>query len=93
MCVCRNTQHRELKLPESRRFVVNVILMFNVSIVGPTGVSPPPLSSQNIQSLEKSPTSHKARVETQTMSLALDTKREDGERVKVKTCVRRNVQP
>ena len=53
MFVHRNAQHRELKLPESPRFVLNTVLMVAVSTCGPTSVSHPPLSSQNIQSHEK----------------------------------------
>ena len=53
VCVHRNVQHRELKLPKSTRFVLNVVLMVAVSTCGPTGVSPPPLSSQNIQTPRK----------------------------------------
>ena len=56
MCVRRNAQHRELKLHESTRFMLSTVLMIAVSTCGPTGVSPPPVSSQNIQSHEKSPT-------------------------------------
>ena len=66
VCVHRNVQHLELKLLEFTRFVLNTVLMFAVSTCGPIGcsVSPPPLSSQNIQLHEKSPTSHRARGET-----------------------------
>ena len=58
VCVRRNVQHRELKLSKSTRFA----LVTAVMVPGPTGcvVSPPPLFSQNIQSHEKSPTSHRA---------------------------------
>ena len=79
--------------------------MVAVSTCGPTGVSPPPLSSQNIQSHEKSPTSSRARGEVPTISLALGTNSEGKERVKGKAsriqssrigsalvCVRRNAQ-
>ena len=81
--------------------------MFAVSTCGPIGcpVNPPPLSSQNIQSHEKSPTSRRAQGETQTISLAQDANPGGRERVKVKAsriqsiqigfalvCVRRNVQ-
>ena len=48
VCVRRNAQHPELKLPESTRFVLNTVLMVAVSTRGPTGPSPPPLLSQNI---------------------------------------------
>ena len=44
----------------------------------------PPLSSQNIQSHEKSPTSHRARGETKTISLALGANPKGKERVKGK---------
>ena len=71
VCGRRNAQHRELKLPESTRFVLNTVLMVAMSTCGPTGVSPPPLSSQSIQSHGKSPTSHGARGEAPTSSLAL----------------------
>ena len=81
--------------------------MFAVSTCGPIGypASPPPLSSQNILSHEKSPTSHRAQGETQTISLAQDANPEGRERVEAKAsriqsirigsalvCVRRNVQ-
>ena len=102
--VRRNAQHRELKLSESSRFVLNTVLMVAVSTCGPTGVSPPPLSSQNIQSHEKFPTSPRVRGEAPTTSLALGTNPEGKERVKGKAsriqssrigsalvCVRRNV--
>ena len=83
-CVRRNTQHRELNLPESTRFVLNTVLMVAVSTCGPSGVSPPPLSSQNKQSHEKSPTSPRAQGEAPTMSLALGANAEAKERVKGK---------
>ena len=107
VCLRRNAQHLELKLPESTRFVLNTVVMITVSTCGPTGcpVNPPPLSSQNIHSHEKSPASHRARGETQTTSLALGANREGNERVKGKASriqssrigsalvgVRRNVQ-
>ena len=81
--------------------------MFAVSTCGPIGsqVSPPPLSSKNIQSHEKSPTSRRAQDETQTISLARDANPGARERVKVEAsriqsirigsalvCVRRNAQ-
>ena len=89
VCVRRNAQHRELRLPKSTRFVLNTVLKVAVSTCGPTGVSPPPLSSQNIQSHEKSPASHRARGEPQTTSLALGANREGKERVKgVCVCAR-----
>ena len=96
-----------LKLPESTRLVLITVVMVAVSTCGPTAcpISPPPLSSQNIQSHEKSPTSHRARGETTTMTLALGANREGKERVKSKASripsrrigsalvyVRRNVQ-
>ena len=106
VCVRRNVQHLELKrLVESARFVLNTVLIVAVSTCGPTGASPPPFSSQNIQSLEKPPISHMARGETQSISLALDVNPEGKERVKGKAsriqssqigsvlvCVRRNAQ-
>ena len=105
MCTPKRTVSRELKLPKSTRFVLNTVLMAAVSTCGPTGVSPPPISSQNVQSHEKSPTSPRARVETQTIRLALGANPEDKERVKGKAsriqsnrigsalvCVRRNAQ-
>ena len=63
VCVRRNAQHPELKLPESTRFALNTVLMVAVSTRGPTGASPPPLSSQNIQSHKKSFTTSRARGE------------------------------
>ena len=104
MCVRRNAQHPELKLPESTRFVLNTVLMVAVSTRGPTGASPPPLSSQNIQSHEKSFTSPRARGEAPTMRFVVGTNSEGSkERVKGKAsrvpssriesalgCVRRN---
>ena len=105
VCVRRNAQHPELKLPESTRFVLNTVLIVAVSTRGPTGASPPPLSSQDIQSHEKSFTSPRARGEAPTMSFVLCTNPEGKERVKGKAsriqssrigsalgCVRRNAQ-
>ena len=105
VCVRRNAQHPELKLPESTRFVLNTVLIVAVSTRGPTGASPPPLSSQNIQSHEKSFISPRARGEAPTMSFVLGTNPEGKERVKGKAsripssrigsalgCVRRNAQ-
>ena len=105
VCVRRNAQDRELNLPESTLLVLNTVLMVAMSTCGPTGGSPPPLLSQNIQSHEKFPTSHRARGEAPTMSLALGTNPEGKERVKGKAsriqssrigsvlvCVRRNAQ-
>ena len=48
VCVRQNVQHRELKLPKSRRFVlVTVVMVVVFTSSGPTGcpVSLPPLSS------------------------------------------------
>ena len=84
VCVRRNAQHLELKLSESTRFVLNTVLMVAVSTRGPAGASPPPLSSQNIQSHEKSFTSPGARGEAPTMSFGLGTNAEGKERVKGK---------
>ena len=108
VCVRRNVQYIELKLLESTRFVLNTVLLtIAMSTCGPTGcpASPPPLSPQNIQSHEKSPSSHRTRGETQTISLALGANPEGKERVKGKAsriqtirigsalvCIRRNVQ-
>ena len=61
-----------------RVFALNTILMVAGPTCRPTGVNRPPLTSQNIQSHEKS------RGETQTMSLALGTNPEGKERVKGK---------
>ena len=103
VCVRRNAQHPELKLSESTRFVLNTVLMVAVFTRGLTGASPPPLSSQNIQSHEKSFTSPRARGEAPTVSFVLGTIPEGKERVKGKAsriqtsrigsvlgCVRRN---
>ena len=84
VCVRRNAPHRELKLPESTRFVLNTVLMDVVSTRGPTGASPPPLSSQNIQSHEKFLTSPRARGEAPTMSFLLGPDPEGKERFKNK---------
>ena len=84
VCVRRNAHHPELKLPESTRFVLNTVLMVAVSTRGPTGASPPPFSSQNIQSHEKSFTSPRARGEAPTMRFVLGTNPESKERVKGK---------
>ena len=48
VCVRRNAQHHDLKLPESTRFVLNTILMVAVSTRGPIGANPPLLSAQNM---------------------------------------------
>ena len=50
VCVRQNEQHRELKILESTRFLLSTFVIVAVSSCGPTGVSPPALSSQNIQS-------------------------------------------
>ena len=105
VCARRNAHHPELKLPESTRFVLNTVLMVAVSTRGPAGASPPPLSSQNTQSHEKSFTSPRARGEAPTMSFVLGTNPEGKERVKGKAsripssrigsalgCVRRHAQ-
>ena len=86
VCVRRNVQHRELKLFKSTRFALITAVMVAVPTGGPTGclVSPPPLISQNLQSHEKSPTSHRAQGLPPTVSLALGTNREGKERVKGK---------
>ena len=85
VCVRRNVQHRELKLSKSTRFALVTVVMVAVS----TGcvVSPLPLFSQNIQSHEKSPTSHRAQGVPPTVSLALGANREGEGRVKGKVCV------
>ena len=108
VCVRRNVQHCELKLHKSTRFALITAVMVAVPTSGPNGcpLSPPPLSSTNIQSHEEAPASHRARGETPTISLALGANREDNERVKGKAsriqssrlgsallvCVRRNAQ-
>ena len=108
MCVRRNAQHGELNLPKSTRFVlITAGVLLVVSSNGPTVclVSHFSLSSQNVQSHEKSPTSHRVRGETKAMILALAANRESKERVKGKAsriksiqigsvlvCVRRNAQ-
>ena len=60
--VRRNAQLRELNLLESTRFVLSTVVMITLSTDGPTGclVYPSPLSSQNIQSHEKSPAGREA---------------------------------
>ena len=88
--------------------LVTVVMVDVFTSCGSTGclASPPPLSSQNVPSHEKSPATHRAQGETPTTSLALGTNREDKERVKGKAsriqsnqigsallvCVRRNAQ-
>ena len=86
VCVRRNVQHRELKLPKSTRFALITVAMVAVPTGGPTGclVSPPPLYSQNIQSHEKAPVSHRVRGETPTMGFALGANGEGKERVEGK---------
>ena len=86
VCLRRNTQHLELKFPESRQIVRNTVVTVFVFTCGPIGcpVSPPLLSSQDKQSHEKFPTSHRARGETQTTSLALGINPGSKERVKGK---------
>ena len=83
------------------------VVMAGVLTGGPIGclVGTPPLQSQDLQSREKAPASHRARGETSTMSFALDANREGKERVEGKAsriqssrrgsvlvCVRRNAQ-
>ena len=83
MCVRRNVQHRKLKLSKSTRFALVTVVMVAV----PTGcvVSPPPLFSQNIQSHEKSPTSHnRAQGVPPAVSLVLGANRKGKGRVKGK---------
>ena len=83
ICVRRNA-NIELKLHDSTRFLLFIVVMVAVFPNGPTGclLTPPPFSTQNIQSREKSSTSHMARGETQAMSLALGVNREGKERGK-----------
>ena len=109
VCVHRKAKHHELNFPASARFVLIAIVTVKVSTSGPTSclliVSPPPLSSQNVQSHEKVPAGHRAREETSTTSLALGANGEGKKRVKGKTsrmlsrrlgstlvCVRRNAE-
>ena len=108
VCVRRNVQHRELKLPEFTWFMLVAVVMAAVFTGEPIGclVSPPPLESQNVQSHKKAPASHRARGETPTISFELGANREGKERVEGKTSriqssrigsvlvyVRRNAQP
>ena len=106
VCVRRNVQHLELKLPDSTRFAFINVVMAAVSASGPTGclVSPPPLSSQNLQSRMKALASHRARGETQTWVLRwaqIERVRKESSKASriqssqigsVLVCVRRNVQ-
>ena len=74
VCVRRNAQRRELKLPESTRFVLSTVVMIAVSTDGPTClVYPPSLSPRNIQSHEKSPASRGACCGTACQLLLLAT--------------------
>ena len=83
-CVRRNVQDREPQLSDSSRFVLSTVVMVAMSASGPTGclVSPCPVSFQKVQSHMKSPASHRARGETQTISLALGKNGEGVERTK-----------
>ena len=83
MCVRRNVQHRELKLPTSTRFALITAVMVAVR-TGSCLVSILPLFSQNTQSHERSPTSRRAQGVPPTISLALGANRESKERVKSK---------
>ena len=84
VCVRRNVQHLELKLPDFTRFVLITAVMVVVSASGSNGcpVNPPPLSSQDVQPHEKAHASHRVRGETPTISLALGANREGKERVR-----------
>ena len=86
MCVRRNAQHRELKLPKFTRFALITAVMVAVPTGVPSGclVSPPPLLSQIKQSHEEPPENHRARGATQTRSLALGANREGKEKGKDK---------
>ena len=86
VCVRRNVQHRELKLPKSTQYALITAVMTAVPTDGPTGclVSHSPLYSQNIQSHKKSPSSHRAWGETQTIRLALGANPGGKERIKGK---------
>ena len=74
VCVRRNVQHHKLKLSKSTRFALVTVVMVAV----PTGcvVSSPPIFSQNTQSHEISPTSHRAQGVPPIVSLALGAIRE-----------------
>ena len=82
VCVRRNVQHRELKLSKSPRFALVTVVM--VAVLTGCVVSPPPLFSQDMQSHEKSPTSHRAQGVPPTVSLALGANRKGKGRVKGK---------
>ena len=82
VCVRRNVQHRELKLSKSPRFALVTVIM--VAVLTGCVVSPPPLFSQDMQSHEKSPTSHRAQGVPPTVSLALGANRKGKGRVKGK---------
>ena len=86
VCVRRNVQRRDSRLPKCTRFALTTVLMAAVSTCGPSGcpVSPPPLSSQNAQSHKNAPISHRVQGETKTTSLALGANPEGKERVKCK---------
>ena len=91
MCVPRNAQHREIKLPKSTRFaLITAVVVVAVPTGGPTCYpeTPPSLLSQIKQSHEESPESHKAQGVPPTISLALGANREGKEAVKgVCVCV------
>ena len=82
VCVRRNVQHRELKLSKSPRFALVTVVM--VAVLTGCVVSPPPLFSQDMQSHEKAPTSHRAQGVPPTVSLALGANRKGKGRVKGK---------
>ena len=86
VAVRRNAQHIELNPCESTRFALITVVMVAVSTSRPNGcpVSLPPLSSQNIQSHEKAPASHRAQGEKTTISLTLGASRESKDKVKDK---------
>ena len=83
VCVRRNVQHRELKLSKSPRFALVTVVM--VAVLTGCVVSPPPLFSQDMQSHEKSPTSHRAQGVPPTVSLhwARIVRAREGSRVKL----------
>ena len=105
VCGCRKVQHRELKLLKSTRFALITAVMVAVPTGGPTGslVSHSPFFSQNVQSHEKSHTSHRAQGVSPTICLVLGANPEGMGKVKGKAsriqssriesalvCVRRN---